>query len=372
MKYYIIAGEASGDLHGSNLMKGIKKVDPAAEFRFWGGEKMLAVGGEMVKDYREGNFMGFLEVVINLRKILRNIRFCKTDIEEYKPDVLILIDYPGFNLKVARFAKSINLKVFYYISPKIWAWKESRIKTIKAYVDKMFVIFPFEEEFYKKFDYPVIFRGNPLIDEIEAYKKNVESWDEFKVKNKLDERPVIALLPGSRKQEIDKTLAIMKSIQNRYESYQFVIAAATSIEDAYYSKYIDSNTKIVFQQTYTLFHYAFAAIVTSGTATLEAALFDVPQVVGYRAGKISYFIGKILVKVKYISLVNLIMNKEVVKELIQSEMNSKKLSKEMDLLIDNNEYRAKILKDYSELRRVLGGKGTSVKVAEEMVRQMKK
>lgn len=364
MKYYIIAGEASGDLHGSNLLKGLNKVDPNPEFRFWGGDLMQAQGGELVKHYKETAIMGFVEVLMNLGKIKRFFKECKEDIQEYKPDVLILVDYPGFNLRMAEFAKSIGLKTYYYISPKIWAWKESRIKKIKAFVDKMFVIFPFEVDYFKKHDYPVDYAGNPLLDAVQEKIDAQETREDFISRNNLDNKPIVGIIAGSRKQEIDRNLGIMLEMIPEYKDYQFVIAAAPSIEPNYYDKFIEGNdVKVVFNQTYDVFKHAQAALVTSGTATLEAALFNLPQVVCYRAANISYFIAKQFVKLDYISLVNLIMNKEVVKELIQFDMNAKQIKTELDKILFEGEFRQKMLSEYRELREVLGGTGASERVA---------
>ncbi|HAF30754.1 MAG TPA: lipid-A-disaccharide synthase [Bacteroidales bacterium] len=364
MRYYIIAGEASGDLHGSNLMKGLKIVDSKADFRFWGGDLMLAQGGTIVKHYKETAIMGFVEVLMNLGKIKRFFAECKSDIQSYKPDVLILIDYPGFNLRMAEFAKSINLKCYYYISPKIWAWKESRIEKIKAFVDKMFVIFPFEVDYFKKHNYPVDYAGNPLLDAVQEKIDEKSTFEDFIERNKLENKPVIGILAGSRKQEIDRNLSIMLKIIPDYKDYQFVIAAAPSIEPDYYSKFIEGyNVKVVFKQTYDVLKNSTAALVTSGTATLETALFSIPQVVCYRAGNLSYFIAKQFVKLKYISLVNLIMDSEVVRELIQFDMNPKMIKKELNKILFDMDYRSNMLENYNKLRNVLGGTGASERVA---------
>ena len=364
MKYYLIAGEASGDLHGSNLMKGLKNIDPEAEFRFWGGGLMQQQGGYLVKHYKETAIMGFLEVVLNLRKINNFLKICKKDILKYAPDVLILIDYPGFNLRIAEFAQAKGIKVYYYISPKIWAWKESRIKKIKAFVDRMFVIFPFEVEYFKKHNYPVDYAGNPLLDAVQEKINEPGSFDEFITNNGLENKPIVAILAGSRKQEIDRNLGVMLEIIQNYKNYQFIIAAAPSIEPDYYQKFVRNNkVKVVFNQTYDVLKHADAALVTSGTATLETALFNVPQVVCYRAGNVSYFIAKQFVKTQYISLVNLVMNEEVVKELIQFEMNAEKLTTELNKLLYDNDYRQEMLNNYEKLREKLGGNGASERVA---------
>lgn len=364
MKYYLIAGEASGDLHGSNLMKGLKNIDPEAEFRFWGGGLMQQQGGYLVKHYKETAIMGFLEVVLNLRKINNFLKICKKDILKYAPDVLILIDYPGFNLRIAEFAQAKGIKVYYYISPKIWAWKESRIKKIKAFVDRMFVIFPFEVEYFKKHNFPVDYAGNPLLDAVQEKINEPGSFDEFITNNGLENKPIVAILAGSRKQEIDRNLGVMLEIIQNYKNYQFIIAAAPSIEPDYYQKFVRNNkVKVVFNQTYDVLKHADAALVTSGTATLETALFNVPQVVCYRAGNVSYFIAKQFVKTQYISLVNLVMNAEVVKELIQFEMNAEKLTTELNKLLYDNDYRQEMLNNYEKLREKLGGTGASERVA---------
>lgn len=361
MKYYIIAGEASGDLHASNLMKELKVLDVNAHFRCWGGDLMQAQGGNIVKHYRELAFMGFTEVLMNLRTIFDNIKFCKKDILENRPDVLILVDYPGFNLRIAEFAKAEGIKVFYYISPQIWAWKQSRVHKIKRVVDKMFVILPFEKEFYQQFDYSVDFVGHPLLDAVANYTTQTSTL------SVETNKPIIAILPGSRKQEITTMLPIMLAMVTQYKNYQFVIAAAPSQSKEFYQTFIgDSDVKIVFDQTYQLLQKAEAALVTSGTATLETALFGVPEVVCYKGGAISYAIAKQLVKVKYISLVNLIMDEEIVKELIQNELNENNLKLELDKLL-NQETRIKMLMQYSKLKVKLGGSGASRKTAELMV-----
>lgn len=365
MNYYIIAGEASGDLHASNLIKELKISDASAQFRCWGGDLMKEQGADLVKHYRELAFMGFTEVLMNLRTILHNIDFCKKDILLYKPDVLILVDYPGFNLRIAEFAKSKGIKVFYYISPQIWAWKQSRIHKIKRVVDKMFVILPFEKDFYQRFDCNVDFVGHPLLDAVENYAKQPSP---LAIKT---DKPIIALLPGSRKQEIATMLPLMLSMQKHFTNYQFVIAGAPSQNMDFYQKFIsNSDVKIVFNQTYQLLQKSVAALVTSGTATLETALFGVPEVVCYKGGAISYAIAKQLVKVKYISLVNLIMDKEIVKELIQKELNETNLKVELDkLLIPGT--RNKVLSDYAELIEKLGGAGASKKTAGLMVNYLR-
>ena len=362
MKYYIISGEASGDLHGSNLMKALLHEDVNADFRFWGGDLMQAVGGTLVKHYRELAFMGFLEVVMNLRTITKNLTFCKKDIEAYNPDVIIYIDYPGFNLRIAKWAKQKDFKNHYYISPQIWAWKEGRIKDIKKDVDEMYVILPFEKQFYeKKHGFPVHFVGHPLIDAI-ADRQQVDEFD-FRKENGLSEKPIIALLPGSRKQEITKILSVMLSLVDDYKDYQFVIAGAPGQDFEFYQQFIKkSNVHFLNNKTYDLLSVSTAALVTSGTATLETALFKVPQVVCYKGSWLSYQIGKRVVNLDYISLVNLILNKESVTELIQGDYNTNRLKKELDILLDEYQ-RTKFFIDYYDLERDLGGKGASSNTA---------
>ena len=372
MKFYVIAGEASGDLHASNLMRELKKLDADVSFRCWGGDLMKEQGGELVKHYSELAFMGFTEVILNLRTILKNIELCKKDILNHKPDVLVLVDYPGFNLRIAEFAKKNDIKVFYYISPQVWAWKQSRIHHIKKYVDKMFVILPFEKEFYKKFDYEVDFTGHPLLDALEQRKKVKDSFSEFTSKNGLNERPIVSILPGSRKQEIEKMLPVMCEMIPSFPNYQFVIAGVSSHQREFYSKLIgNTSVEILFGKTYDLLEQSYAALVTSGTATLETALFGVPEVVCYKGGMISFQIAKMLVNVDYISLVNLIMEKEVVKELIQNEFNVNSLRKETDKLLNDKEYRSKMISTLEELRKKLGGSGASQKTACLMMSYLK-
>lgn len=363
MKYYIIAGEASGDLHGSNLMKALVKQDLNAEFRFWGGDLMQDVSDTLVKHYKTLAFMGFLEVVMNLRTIAKNLSFCKQDIEAYQPDVIIFIDYPGFNLRIAKWAKQKGFTTHYYISPQIWAWKENRINAIKRDIDHMYVILPFEKKFYEeKHKFPVHFVGHPLIDAI-SNRDQIDEY-EFRASHELSEKPIIALLPGSRKQEIRKMLSIMLSVANDFPKYQFVIAGAPSQDYSFYEPFITNpNVHFVSNKTYDLLSVSTAALVTSGTATLETALFKVPEVVCYKGSWMSYQIGKRLVKhIKYISLVNLIMDKEVVTELIQDEFNTTRLKQELTKILDDFE-RSKFFIQYYELEKSLGGKGASAKVA---------
>lgn len=363
MKYYIIAGEASGDLHAANLMKALKQEDPQAVFRCWGGDKMQAQGGVLVKHYRDLAFMGFLEVAMHLRTILGNIKFCKADILQWQPDVVILVDYPGFNLRIAKFLKQHGIKTFYYISPQVWAWKESRVNLIKQTVDHMFVILPFEEDFYKKHNYTVDFIGHPLLDALE----NRQPSTDFRQRNGLGNQPIIALLPGSRKQEIAKMLPELEKVAPNFKDYQFVVAGLGHIDKAFYEPYLSpGQVHLVVDQTYALLENASAALVTSGTATLETALLKVPQVVCYKGSWLSYQIGKRLVKVKYIALVNLIMDEEVVKELIQTDLNPTNLTKELQAILDGNK-RQTILANYNLLAQKLGGPSASARAAKLMV-----
>jgi len=370
MKYYLIAGEASGDLHGANLIKALKKKDADATFRFWGGDLMAAVAGKPVKHYRDLSFMGFLEVVLNLRTILGNIKECKKDIEAFKPDTIIFIDYPGFNMRIAKWAKKKGLNTQYYISPQIWAWKENRIKEIKRDVDAMYVILPFEKQFYEeKHDFPVHFVGHPLIDAIADREHIIPS--KFKKENNLDDRPIIALLPGSRKQEISKMLEVMLRVVTDFEKYQFVIAGAPSQTKVFYTPFLkQKNVHLLLNKTYDLLSISHAALVTSGTATLETALFKVPEVVCYKGSRISYEIAKRVIKLKYISLVNLILDKEVVTELIQTDFNKKRLKEELQKILDDKN-RQRIFLDYFELEQKLGGKGASDKTAQLIVESPK-
>jgi len=358
MKYYIIAGEASGDLHGSNLIKELRKKDKQAVIRCWGGDLMKEAGADLVRHYKDLAFMGFAEVVKNLPTILRNIKFCKKDIESFKPDALILIDYPGFNLRIAEWAKSEGYKIIYYISPQVWAWKESRVKMIRECVDKMIVILPFEKAFYKKWNYEVEYVGHPLVEVVETFKSNYKNNNSSNPLSPAS-RPIIALLPGSRKQEILKKLPVMLETSKLFPDYQFVVAQAPAQDDALYDELIRDYQNVigVKDQTYPLLMQAKAACVTSGTATLETALFGVPEVICYRGSSISYQIAKRLIKVKYISLVNLIVDKPVVKELIQDELTVENLQKELNDLLNNPEKQKLLKEDYEQLREILSRGG---------------
>ena len=366
MKYYIIAGEASGDLHGSNLMKALYKEDSQAEIRFWGGDLMQNAGGTLVKHYRELAFMGFIEVIFHLKTILNNITICKKDILDFQPDVIVFIDYPGFNLRIAKWAKELGFKTHYYISPQIWAWKENRITEIKRDVDKMYVILPFEKDFYEdKHHFPVEFVGHPLIDAIHNYPTIDQAV--FRKENHLNQKPIIAILPGSRKQEITKMLSVMLSVVKDFSDYQFVIAGAPSLEHSFYEQFISTeNIKFISNKTYDLLQISTAALVTSGTATLETALFKVPEVVCYKGSWASYQIAKRIITLKYISLVNLIMDEEVVTELIQEKCTKKQIKKELKKILEPN-YRGNLLKKYEVLEQKLGGIGASEKTAKLIV-----
>lgn len=368
MKYYIIAGEASGDLHASNLMKALKQEDGAANYRVWGGDLMEAAGGDLVKHYRDLAFMGFIEVVQNLRTILNNIKFCKKDILEFQPDVLILVDYPGFNLRIAKWAKQKGIKVFYYISPQIWAWNSKRVHQIKKDIDRMFVILPFEKDFYKRYNMEVDFVGHPLLDVI--HDRKVPS--DFRSSHGLSEKPIIALLPGSRKQEISKMLNVMLEVVPHFPAYQFVIGAAPSMPWEFYNSILEKNNtkvQIIQNKTYDLLQSARAALVTSGTATLETGLFKVPQVVCYKGSPLSYSIAKRLVNVKYISLVNLILDRPLVKELIQADFNVDFLKVELKKLLEDT---SEMESGYLELAEKLGKSGASKKAAKIMWEHLQK
>ncbi len=352
MKYYIIAGEASGDLHGSNLIKELKRLDAAASVRCWGGDKMETAGATLVKHYKELAFMGFIEVLSNLKTILNNLSFCKKDILQYRPDAVILIDYPGFNLRIAKWAKQQGIKVIYYISPQVWAWKENRVKGIKRDVDKMLVILPFEKEFYQKWNYEVEYVGHPLAEVINNFTATEKLFTDKKV---------VALLPGSRKQEILKKMPVMLEAAKNFPAYHFVVAKAPGIEENFYNDMLagHGNVSAVVNKTYQLLHEAKAALVTSGTATLETALFGVPEVVCYKGNRLSYQIAKRLIKIKYICLVNLVMDKEVVKELIQDELTVENITRELTALLADPAKQAQLANDYAALKSLLNKNGNA-------------
>ena len=372
MKYFIIAGEKSGDLHGSNLIRGLIAADPDAEIVCWGGENMEAAGGKLLMHYKRLAFMGFVTVALNLRAIFRNMRTCRTQITEFAPDVLILIDFPGFNLRMAQFAKTLNLKVFYYISPKFWAWNESRVKKVKKFVDRMFIIFPFEVEFYRKHGIEVQYFGNPLVDEIEKWKKlNADGLPGGETPAG-DSSPLIVLLAGSRKHEVEHILPQMVKASEKFPGYRFVLAGVGTIPSGLYSRIIGNhNIEVVYDRTYELFSRAEAALVKSGTSTLEAALLGVPQVVCYSGDLISMVIAWAVIRVKYISLVNLIMDRETVKELLQYENNPSRIAEELRKILKGGSSREDILNGYRELKAKLGPEGASQRVAAEIVRQIK-
>ena len=374
MKYYLIVGEASGDLHASNLMRALRREDPEAEFRFFGGDLMASVGGVCVRHYKTLAYMGFVPVLLHLRTILRNMEYCKSDIEAWNPDVLILVDYPGFNLKIAQYIKlHTQIPVFYYISPKIWAWKEYRIKNIKRDIDALFSILPFEVEFYRKHNYPVHYVGNPCVDAVAAFREGFsESFDEYVSAHQWGKKPIVALLAGSRKQEIKDNLTLMIQAARSFPDYQFVVAGAPGIEPEFYQQYIDADTEIVFGETYRLLSHAAAALVTSGTATLETALFRVPQVVCYytAAGKLVSLLRRLVLKVPFVSLVNLIAGKEVVTELVAGDMSARSVKRELALILPGGKKRKQMLEDYSNLIQILGEAGASERAARQMLQAL--
>lgn len=375
MKYYLIAGEASGDLHASNLMRAIKNTDPQADFRFLGGNLMKQVGGTLVKHYREMAFMGFIPVLMNLRTILRNMQVCREDIRQYQPDVVILIDYPGFNLKIAKYVKTVlHIPVHYYISPKIWAWKQYRIKDFRKYVDHLYSILPFEPAFFQRLDYQVDYVGNPSVDSVSNYQQqeSVGKSTFFRM-NRLADKPILALLAGSRKQEIRDNLPVMLRVAAQFPEYQPIIAGAPGIDPAYYQQYTDGSVRILFQQTYPLLQHSDAALVTSGTATLETALFRVPQVVCYYvpAGRLATFIFRHFFHTPYISLVNLISGKEVVQELFGERFSEENITTELKRIIHDKTYRETMLQNYDEMISILGEPGASHRAAELIVGRIK-
>ncbi len=374
MKYYIIAGEASGDLHGSNLVKQLIRETSNAEVRAWGGDLMQAAGAEVVKHYKELAFMGFVEVILNLRTILRNIKFCKEDILSYQPDALILVDYPGFNLRIAEWAKARGIKIYYYISPQVWAWKQNRVQKIKRSVDKLISILPFEQDFYQKFNMQIDYVGHPLLDAIGKRDLSTEKNEALKKEFQLDtDKKTVLILPGSRIQEIKTMIPIMLRQVDHFPDFEFVIAAAPSLDDAFFNTVLADypDVKVIKNRTYDLLQIAHAAMVTSGTATLETALFEVPEVVCYKGSFISYHIAKRIVKISYISLVNLIMDQEVVKELIQGDLNDKLLKTELGKLLRDSPERSKQLDNFRTLKKVLGGEGASARAAKIIIDDLK-
>ncbi len=373
MKYYIIAGELSGDLHASYLMKEIKRKDESAEFRFWGGDRMVAESHEsnLVKHIKELAIMGFIEVVINLKTVLRNLALCKKDLLEWKPDALILVDYPGFNLRIAKFAKKNNIKNYYYISPQVWAWKKGRIKTMKKILEKLYVILPFEKEFYAKHSMEVEYKGNPLLDEINDYSINTDK-STFLQNNDLDEKPIIALLPGSRTQEIKKMLPIQLSLVDKYPEFNFVVAGVSTHSEEFYKTMIGNknNVKLIYNQTYSIINNAHCAVVTSGTATLETALFGIPEVVCYKANPITFIIAKYLAKIEYISLVNIILKQKAVTELLQEQWNEECLEKEFKQICFDDAYREEMKYLFNKLKSILGDSGASSAIAQSIIEDL--
>jgi lipid-A-disaccharide synthase len=369
MKYYLVAGEASGDLHGANLMKALKQQDEQAEFRFFGGDLMQAEGGTIVKNYADMAFMGFIEVVLNLREISKNIKTCKDDITAWQPDVLVLIDFPGFNLRIAEFAKKNGILVCFYISPKVWAWNQKRVLKIKRVVDHLFCILPFEVDFYKKWGMDVDYVGNPLLDAVAAFQPD----EVFLKKHQLTGKKIVALLPGSRRQEISRLLPEMLSVTQQFSDHQFVVAGAPSFKAEYYDQFINQkNIPVVFNSTYDLLNNADAAVVASGTAILETALFNVPQMLVYRGHPISIGIAKAVVKIRFIGLVNLIMDSAVIKELIQEDCSPKNIAAELDSLLNNKSYRQKVLDNYDELDKRMGQSGASARTASLIIKYASK
>ena len=367
MKYYLIAGERSGDFHAANLMHELRGQDPAAQFRYWGGDLMQAEGGELVRHYQDLAIMGFLEAATSILKFRGYLKQCQQDLLVYKPDVLILVDYAGFNLRMAKIAKDHGIKVFYYISPKIWAWNQGRVEQVKARVDKMFTILPFETDFYQKFGYAVDYTGNPTADAVAEFEPTAD----FFTRNQLNpDTPIIAVLPGSRKQEIEEMLHEMIAILPGFQEYQFVVAGVTNLDPNYYRHFERNGIRFLFDQTFDLLSHAKAALVTSGTATLETALFGVPQIVCYRTSSLSYAIGKMVIKVPYISLVNLVVGRAVVRELIQSDFNARNLLDELRTLLTDADYMARMQAGYAVLRAKLGQNQAAKKTAELMVKYL--
>lgn len=374
MKYYLIAGEASGDLHGSNLMRGILKADPEAKFRFWGGDRMAEVGGveNLSKHYKQTSFFGVADVLKHLRTIFSQLDECKRDIVDFGPDVVILIDYPGFNFKVAKFAHSKGIRTFYYISPKVWAWKERRVEMIRKYVDRLFIIFPFEREYFRRRGIETIYEGNPIMDSIAQTLSEVPAKEQFARENGLDERPIVALLAGSRKNEIKKNLAFMVALSKAHPEWQFVVAGVSWLDGKLYEGFLEgSDVKFVKDKTYALLKYSEAAVVCSGTATLETALIGTPEVVCYRMDEFSYRVARAFVKIGFISLVNIIMEREVVRELIQHDMTVANASEELRAIVEGGSKHSKMMADYAALQEIVGGAGASDRFAARMVELLK-
>ncbi len=374
MKYYIIAGEASGDLHGSNLIRGLRRSDPKAHIRAWGGDLMLEQGAELVSHYKETAVMGYMSVIKSLKKIRNNLNYCKQDILDFQPDVVIFIDYPGFNLRIAKFAKQQGFRTFYYIAPKIWAWKTFRIKSIKKYVDRLYSILPFEVDFYKQYNYEIEYVGNPLLDAIESQLNRSELFEDFVKRHQLEHKPIIALLPGSRRQEIAHLLPMLIRLKENFPEYQFLISGAPGIADDFYKKFTNLNaTPVIKNDTYQMLKHADAAIVASGTAVLETALIGTPQVAVYKIGGgiFSHIIGRIVIKVKWATLVNLIMQKEIVKELLQKDFTFAKLNKEFKAILPGGKKRETLLQNYNLLYKKMGNTGASARAADSMVKRLK-
>ena len=374
MKYFIVVGEPSGDLHGSNLMRGLQAEDSEAQFRFWGGDKMAEVGGveNLAKHYRETSFFGIAQVLRNLKTIFGQIDECKHDIEEYNPDVLILIDYPSFNMRIAKWAKERGIKVYYYIAPKVWAWKEWRVKEIRKYVDRLYTIFPFESEYFRSKGIEPIFCGNPLCDAIAQYKQQMPSREEFLRDGELDERPIVALLAGSRRSEIKDNLADMVAISKNFPEYQFVVAAVPWIERELYDKALhNTSVKYLCNKTYDTLIYADAAIVTSGTATLETALIGTPEIVMYHVPKLYEWLRPIVLKIPYISLVNINLNRECVREIVVNKIDIKAVSAELRAILKGGAKREKMVADFTELQEMMGGEGSSLRVAQDIVKSLR-